>query len=93
MNVNKNYKVIISVLTKRTDNTKSRFTANKANEILKGLNVLLVNNNNIVNKKSDIKVLHLTLKRLVVGVGGQFDTPCGFSKYVSSEERVKPGFL
>ena len=55
MNVNKNYKVIISVLTKRTDNTKSRFTANKANEILKGLNVLLVNNNNIVNKKSDIE--------------------------------------
>ena len=30
----------------------------------------------------------LTLKRL--GGGGQFDPPCGFSKNVSSTERVKP---
>ena len=33
----------------------------------------------------------LTLKRLG-GLGGQFDAPCGFSKNVSSKERVKPWF-
>ena len=32
---------------------------------------------------------NLTLKRL----GGQFDTPCGFSKNVSSKERAKPWFF
>ena len=34
----------------------------------------------------------LTLKRQGVGEGGssQFDSPCGFSKNVSSKERVKP---
>ena len=32
----------------------------------------------------------LTLKRLG---GGQFDPPCGFSKNVSSKERVKPWFF
>ena len=28
-----------------------------------------------------------------VGGGGQFDTPCGFSKSVSSKEREKPWFF
>ena len=34
----------------------------------------------------------LTLKRLGGG-GGQFDPPCGFTKIVSSKERVEPWFF
>ena len=39
-------------------------------------------------------VLVLTLKRLREGGGGQFDPlPCGFSKIVSSKDRVQPWFF
>ena len=37
-----------------------------------------------------IAFITLTLKRLKGREGVQFDTPCGFSKKVSSKRRVKP---
>ena len=43
----------------------------------------------------ELRVLLLTLKRLGMGGPGegQFDPPCGFSKNVSSIERVKLWFF
>ena len=47
------------------------------------------NQNNLLTLTFPCEQDCLTLKQLGRGTGGQFDTPFGFWKIVSSEERVK----